>query len=86
MNKKISFVLILLFLFFSFVGGFHHHEDETSHSECSLCIVSHQLSLIQQDDVSFDILQHISALDLPQESLLLPSIASTSLFSRAPPA
>jgi hypothetical protein len=87
MRKGLSFIFVCLMLL-SFLGeAFHHHDDGANHTDCSICVATHQKS-----DTGFS----LAPMELPGElsgTVCNPPIIiclSKALFSpslgRAPPA
>lgn len=44
MVKRLSIVIVAIFLLATLVEAFHHHDDGADHPECPICLAHHQQS------------------------------------------
>jgi hypothetical protein len=82
--RRISLLIILLFVLSAVLATIHHHNDGLSHNDCPICVLSLQSSIVDNhtdQGVTFTYYRH---LDLEYEAISCK--ASERLFSsRAPP-
>ncbi len=77
---------ILPCLLLILVSGFHHHNDITSHSDCSLCIAGHQPAVASDHRISLLLSQDAQIASFDQTPTFV-SLASRMIApTRGPPA
>ena len=86
-QKLLVKYISIIFVIATFMGSFHHHDDLQEHSNCQICIVSHNVADIDTPtDVSY-----LTLFSNPSEATLssLESLQTqhNQLFfsARAPP-
>ena len=86
-NKRIITLLVLIFLFSTFVAVPHFHEDMQDHDDCPICVASNHQTATGSLVTTFDGIPYYS-----ETTVVLPTLVSTyncfsqSLNSRGPPA
>ena len=84
-HKAIGLFLVLyLTMLFGFVVPAHHHDDETEHSDCVLCIIADQ-PIVTTTVLSLVLLVFALVSTFLQRSTSVSSLFIRTFDSRAPP-
>ena len=85
--KRLTVVLILFFLAFSYVALQHHHDSAAIDQECSICDTISHLQATGQSPVAFDGVPFtVETVNVIPASALTGQIVIAILNNRAPPA
>ncbi len=87
MNRKLIYLVLVCFCLSILGLAFHHHEDGTSHDDCSICsYVSHQSNVVFLDLPQISPPTFYSTLIPLENTVILSFLCCSPHPSRAPPA
>jgi hypothetical protein len=85
-HKLFEVLLLIPFVLLILVSGFHHHNDSTSHSDCSLCIAGHQPAVTSDQNSSLLVSQDAQIASLDWTPTFVSLMSRTAAPMRGPPA
>ena len=77
--------LILLFLIFSFILPYHHHNDSASHSDCPICLSANLTFLVTNHSALIHSLSQGMDFHHPETTIPIPKLFKDPQVPRAPP-
>ena len=87
MSKRLSILVVFLFIFSFSAAVFHHHDDGLAHQDCNVCVYSsNKTVLIDGDDLQLSVYRTKLSLISIEDDVVAPPVTITGISARAPPA
>ena len=87
MLRRLSFYFICLLLLSTLVTAFHHHDDGDDHSDCPVCVATHQQSDTGYTSPALEIHRNFTETAyLRPVAAVIPQPVFVPANNRAPPA
>ncbi len=83
--RRLSVLIAGLMLFAVMITGFHHHEDNLPHADCSICVASDHSPALTHGVELIKLYKKVTYLDVAEEMYNLPLGEGSFAPVRAPP-